>query len=68
MLRFCSPPGFGCVFVGTGVKTVFQNKNHPWWEYEPHNTPIGETKIFYPEIHPIVIKKMYVSCKKQIKL
>lgn len=56
ILRFCSPPGLGCVFAGTGVKTVSPNENHSWWGGEPHNTPIGETKNFYPEIPPIVIK------------
>lgn len=52
ILRCCSPPGFGCVFAGTGVKTVSPNGNHSWWGGEPHNTPIGETKNFYPEIYP----------------
>ena len=45
-LRCRSSHGLGCVFAGTGVKTVFQNKNHSWWGGEPHNTPIGETKNF----------------------
>ena len=61
-----SSHGLRCVFAGTGVKTVSPNENHSWWESEPHNTPIGETNIFYPEIHPIVIKKMYVSYKNRI--
>ena len=52
ILRFCSPPGLGCVFADTGVKTVSQNKKHPWWGREPHNTHLDETKNFYPVYYP----------------
>lgn len=47
-----SSHGLRCVFAGTGVKTVSPNENHSWWESEPHNTPIGETRNYYPVYSP----------------
>ena len=65
ILRCCSPPGFGCVFAGTGVKTVSPNENHSWWGGEPHNTPIGETKNFYPEI--LRFNRIYINRCFEVK-